>query len=165
MLLRSRQFCWCRPSLAGLRWAHSQTRIAGKESQFLPASSLQNSTLVFPRALLLHVHGSRSTPRSTNTAYDTTLVRVWILFHILLSSEGSVGLWGCPDLVSQEAGFEENVAVLAAHPRELRSGEGQGSSQYWLCLWWGHHYGKPGAVHLGTNLMLPHPRDKEWNLC
>ena len=132
--------------MAGLRWAHSQTRIAGKESQFLPASSLQNSTLVFPRALLLHVHGSRSTPRSTNTAYDTTLVRVWILFHILLSSEGSVGLWGCPDLVSQEAGFEENVAVLAAHPRELRSGEGQRSSHrppashrcsmYGMC--WGH---------------------------
>lgn len=125
-----------------LGWAHPQTHITGKESQFLPALSLQNSALVFPLALLLHLHGSRSTPRSSNTAYDTTLVRVWILFHILLSSEGSVGLWGCPDLVSQEAGFEENIAVLAAHPRELRSGEGQRGSQHRLCLWWGHHYGK-----------------------
>ena len=121
---------------------------------------------MFPLALLLHLHGSRSTPRSSNTAYDTTLVRVWILFHILLSSEGSVGLWGCPDLVSQEAGFEENIAVLAAHPRELTSGEGQRGSQYRLgCVYDEATIMGNGTVHLGTNLMLPHPRDKEWNLC
>lgn len=106
-----------------LGWGGLTLRPTSQEE--IPVSACvvaRNSTLVFPLALLLHMSMVLDpTPRSTNTACDTTLVESGFS-STFCWAQGSVGLWGYPELVSQEAGFEENVAVLAAHPRELKWG-------------------------------------------